>query len=269
MKILVPVDFSEISANAVRQAVALAEKSRSSLVLYHVYHRPAMPEDVLPEKSAQLLHKKQLQVQASYQQFLEAVPELASVPFTFQSELGISTRKIPEKAASEQADLVVMGTKGAWGFNEIWGSKTGKVSEAIECPLLIIPPKAELGNVKSIGFACDYRQEHVNEGLYHLSVFASLLGACVQVITVVSPKEQMQQTSPETPRKEEINGVDYSFHYVSNKDVATGLLEYSEEQQISIIALLRGKYSFIEKLFHESLTQFMVEHASKPLLVFK
>lgn len=57
---------------------------------------------------------------------------------------GNPTARILERATSERADLIVMGTHGLGGFERFMlGSVTERVLRKAACPVLIVPPVSE------------------------------------------------------------------------------------------------------------------------------
>jgi nucleotide-binding universal stress UspA family protein len=58
-------------------------------------------------------------------------------------DVGLPTRAILDRAATLPADLIVMGTHGAGGFEHmLLGSVTEKVLRRATCPVLTVPPRA-------------------------------------------------------------------------------------------------------------------------------
>ena len=77
-----------------------------------------------------------------WQAFLGALP-LKKVSWIKRTEDGNPADTILKAAASEKADLIVMGTHGRTGLNHmLLGSVTEKVARRAECPVLTIGPGA-------------------------------------------------------------------------------------------------------------------------------
>jgi nucleotide-binding universal stress UspA family protein len=134
---VVPVDFSERSAGAVRYANLLARHFHSELDLLHVFTPPALefggsagPDSVLSE----LYRNRAAEVERDLQDFL--ADELADVPTRRVVSEGDTAHRIVEWAHNEHAALIVMASHGYGPFRRfILGSNTAKVLHDADCPV--------------------------------------------------------------------------------------------------------------------------------------
>ena len=115
--ILVPTDFSEPSANALRVAVQLAQKLRTSIEVFHVDIDPTVvlppPGDVLAVPM--VFERIQAQAEARLQSAADEVRR-AGVACTTASELGRTHTTIIEQARRVGAGLIVMGSHARHGL---------------------------------------------------------------------------------------------------------------------------------------------------------
>lgn len=143
--ILCPFDFSEVSTHALEQAGVLARASGARLTVLHVFLSvmPTTGLDALDAATAQVIEPEDLQelrdkVTAACRLAIEGG---ASVSIIIVG--GAPAPVILEHAASDGADLIVMGTHGASGIQHlILGSVTEKVLRRATCPVLTVPPRA-------------------------------------------------------------------------------------------------------------------------------
>ena len=142
-KILVPVDFSEHAAAALDRAVDLAKRFGARLTLLHAYELPgpAMTEYQIsiPEPLAE-------QVRAAASTRLEALRERAAAgDLEVGCELvrGSAADAVANVAASLEADLVVMGTRGNTGLQHLLlGSVAERTVRTAPCPVLTVKADA-------------------------------------------------------------------------------------------------------------------------------
>ncbi|WP_421897962.1 universal stress protein [Marinoscillum sp.] len=265
-RILLPTDFSERAGNALDQAIHLADRIGGRLLILHVYHRLVAEEDYTdnPEKLEKSIDKK-------FAKLLKEHPQLSRVPHEFRKELGLSLDNILDTVQNEAIDLLVMATKGASGFDEIWGTKTAKIIKRVQVPVFVIPDKTSLKRLKKVGLACDYSTSTVNHEMQFLIDLAREMELAVDVITLNRDAKTMIRQELDN-REDIINLLDEvksDFHFTDSNSVEDGLVEYSLANNIDLIAILPKSYSFIERLFNESLTQKMTFHSPIPLLVLK
>ncbi len=129
--IVVPVDFSEASKAALRQAAALAAAHGGRLIVEHVVDtRPLPPYAV------------ETVAEAEREQAQKAVADLlAEENWGVQTELLVSTgaphAQICETAREMNADLIVMGTQGLGALDRLLiGSVTERVLRSAPCAVL-------------------------------------------------------------------------------------------------------------------------------------
>ncbi|HVO96001.1 MAG TPA: universal stress protein, partial [Terriglobales bacterium] len=151
-KILVPVDFSEDSANGLRYAVSLAQKTQAELVVLHVTQKEeadgfldllAMMEGAptlnppagIPVD--QLLHEKALDL---YHFVEKVVRNPGPLKIRRRVALGSKTEKIPGVAKEENIDLVVLAVQKQSFLPYLMARGTLlKVISKMPCPVLLAP----------------------------------------------------------------------------------------------------------------------------------
>lgn len=269
--ILVPVDFTDRSMHAVEQASMLAQKSGSELVLFHAYHRPMVPAGVEPEVEKSFLKKRARSIENKFNELVKEVPQLNQITYRIIKNLGKSTDTIIKAVEDYSVDLIVMGTKGAHGFDEIWGSKAAKVGEKAQCPVLILPDKSDLSKLNKIGFACDFNQKNNSKMLNYLPFMAKVFNTKINVIYVsVDPNDRHPREYKEAIKIHRLlEEIPHSFDYVYNKNIEDGLVNYCKDNDIGLLAIMPKSRNFFEKLFRDSLTKQMVYHIDVPMLVLK
>jgi|GEM_PF-781108 len=269
--ILVPVDFSEKSEYALGQAIAFAKTSNSKLILFNAYHRPMVPSGVEVEVEKSFLKKRARSIDKKFDDLIQNCPELKDVEFTTRKMLGKSTDSIVAAIKPMDIDLVIMASKGAHGFDEIWGSKSAKVAMRAKCPVLVLPDRADIGNLNNIGFACDFKNKIDSEMLNILPLLAKIYNVKIHVINVTLSAKDTYAKKHKDPIKLHhlLEEVPHSFDYIYNRDVEYGLIKYCKDNDIGLLAIMPKSRNFFEKLFRESLTEQMVYHIDIPLLVLK
>jgi nucleotide-binding universal stress UspA family protein len=152
-KLLVAVDGSENSARASHAAVELAEKLKAELIVLHAitppalyYHTEISPEGPVIEPPT---HEKEIDL---YLEYARRVGRGIVDPTVSEAKKrGITVKEdIPEAAASvvetivnhavkENADLIIVGTRGLGGFKKlVMGSVSNGVVSHAHCPVLVI-----------------------------------------------------------------------------------------------------------------------------------
>jgi nucleotide-binding universal stress UspA family protein len=136
--ILCPVDFSDSSRAAIKQAVAVAGFYKTRITALHVLSplsfavhgvAAAAMDDVGIE------HLRRLTAAEL------AAATRCGIGVDVLVDVGQAAATILDRAATLAADMVVMGTHGTSGFQHILlGSVTEKVLRTARCPVLTVPP---------------------------------------------------------------------------------------------------------------------------------
>ncbi|EEO27581.1 universal stress protein [Oxalobacter paraformigenes] len=152
-KILIAVDFSEISLYQARQALALARPD-TEIVLLHAYEVPNEGMMRYANISQGLLHEFRsdirLKAGAEMQAFIAALKTPHHVTSVIQ--LGVPHTVIREHAASKKPDLLVMGKQGRSRFEEfLLGSTSRNTLYETDCDILIVPPTAAVRQIQETG----------------------------------------------------------------------------------------------------------------------
>lgn len=143
-RLLVPVDFSDLSLRALRYAVGLAQESRGSLIIVHVVAADHGWLDLGREQYRDL--DEALQKQAAVE--LRALAG-ANVPRNMQADLevriGRPAEEIVAAASESKSDLIVLSTRGLTGLDRyLIGSVAERVARLAPCPVLLLPPGKQL-----------------------------------------------------------------------------------------------------------------------------
>ena len=149
-RILVPVDFSDCSLDALEYAVVLAQQAKASLMLLHVLEPVSYGLDFT------LSHiRTREQVRESWTKRLEELVsshQHSHVPMEFRLRGGLPTDSILDSAQTLPCDLIVMGTHGRRGISHtISGSVAEAVLRKAHCPVIAVrSPKLEPGHHRAI-----------------------------------------------------------------------------------------------------------------------
>lgn len=171
-KIAVLTDFSENAELALRYAAAFARGYKASLVLAHAYVPPyyafAAPEanlvyQAFHDLSEDLSGRLKAETSAAYLQGLRCTTLLREgAPKDLLDEL-------------HDADLIVVGTSGATGFEKAaLGSTAEAIFRSSKVPVLTVGPKCRCGiaaiSLKTVLYATDFSRGAAMAGPYAVSI---------------------------------------------------------------------------------------------------
>ena len=141
--ILLPVDFSKASTNALWTASEIARKYGSKLTLLHVTEAPEfrgyLEIDDLDEEE---LSSSQIEEAENRLADLHSKAPLDGIEVYTRVIFGRPGRKIVEFAHEEDIDLIVIPSHGKSGFEKLlMGSNVNKVVHRADCPVLVLREK--------------------------------------------------------------------------------------------------------------------------------
>jgi nucleotide-binding universal stress UspA family protein len=138
--ILCPVDFSDHSRAALRQAVALTGSARGRVTALFV-NDPLLVAAAAAAYDPRLLAAS---TDAELRRFVTtSLPAAAARRVRFAAAIGEPGREIVRLATRQGADLIVMGTHGMGAAARLFfGSVTDYVLRHTPVPLLAVPPAA-------------------------------------------------------------------------------------------------------------------------------
>ena len=136
-KIVVPIDFSETSAQALPYAAALAERFGAEITLLHVIEPLPLPAD-----SGYVPASTQSADQDTAQTHLLTLSREAfdgDIPARTLVRRGQPFQEITDRASSLGADMIVLTTHGYTGLTHVLlGSTAERVVRHADCPVLVV-----------------------------------------------------------------------------------------------------------------------------------
>lgn len=144
--IVVPVDFSETSHDAVKAAVDLARQGQGTVRLIHVvadgFHTPSMAELAgvdFPEITRRWIEEAEERLQT-----FAVDHHLDSARVTTAVAVGAPAAEIVRYAREHAADLIVLGSHGHGAFRRFMlGSVAERVIRQAGCPVMVVPHRRQ------------------------------------------------------------------------------------------------------------------------------
>lgn len=266
--IILPTDGSENAAHAMRYAMHLFSGQETRFIVFESVDISAYGSD-LPvvnvigtEEIEEMLGRSIVPLKA----------EFAHEPFHLEvkAALGGLVPCLDELAETEDADLIVMGTKGASGLlGAVIGSNAADVIANATCPVIAVPSGAELKLPKRILFATD------NKGLSSPSVAQPMLRiavkckATIQLVHVLDEGHTIELDEAVAGLKLEqlLSDIPHDYLFLSNSDKAAAIEHHANDNGIDMLVTVPRRNNFFDAIFHRSVTRKLALHTKVPLLV--
>lgn len=138
-RLLVPIDFSIISKDALPWAAFLAARFKAEMILLHVVEK--FPIDYLlgPELMNQAITPLMKQAEVDLQAMAQSLSNSTGVKASGVVRDGTPHKEICQMAKELRADLIVLTTHGYTGLKHVWlGSTAERVARHAICPVLTV-----------------------------------------------------------------------------------------------------------------------------------
>ncbi len=274
-KILVPVDFSVHSYNVVQQATEIAQYSKAQIIILHVYHKPLLSSAMIKKLEPDLvkmLEKSRLDhlmnvIQDQFDTMVKGIPGLSEIKTKFIKSRGLVVDNIIDINNQEKIDLIIMGTRGAKGINEFWGTKTAEICLTLKTPVLVIPQHSKQQKSDKIAFAYDLKSIRDINGLNIVKILSQVYNAEIHIITI-HPDCHISSTEAENIFKLKSHFEEFSpvVHQQCGDNIEDELYGYLKENKISLLVALHRSRKLMEEMFHDSFTEKFVYHSNIPVL---
>lgn len=275
-KIIVPVDFSEISENALKSAAFLAKKSNSELIIVHMLELSSslinQSESYSQEQAIfylKLAEKK-------FNEFLDKdyLEDINVKPIIRHYKILSELNNI---AKEEEADLIVMGSHGVTSLKDQFiGSNTEKVVRNSNIPVLVIKGVPVTTDFMSAVFACNFLEEDVKPYLKAKNFLTENLGCKLQLLNVNTPygkfkstRERHEKVSKFLVKAEENAELLKDVAFIADYSVEKGILEYANLNGSDLIIMATHGRKGLNHFFEGSISEDVANHSTLPVLTFK
>ncbi|WP_057936572.1 universal stress protein [Algoriphagus resistens] len=279
-KILVPYDFSEQAQNALDFSTALASGfGNFEISLLNVIEVPSTTGmgtmgggEVIPEMENQVFFIELMDRRK--EQFKEMEQRYAGKNYGFNTKivLGNAFRSIASAISKEDPDLVVMGSKGTSGLEEVLiGSNTEKVVRTAHCPVVTVKSQADPTAIRKIVFASDFREDQ-DQLADQLKALQKLFDADLYLVIINTPGsfETTRESAVRIKRFANKYAIDHAVAEIYNSySEEAGIVEFAEDIDADLIAMATHGRTGLAHLFTGSIAENVVNHAKRPVWTFK
>lgn len=287
-RILVPVDFSELSYKAAHYALELARTLKAEVMLLNAWFNSANQGFVFNEMFAfqvnvdALLREQEQEAQARIEDMATELrkrvrdEKMRGVKVEYDLVRGGSVESILAYVEDYKPGTLVMGTHGK--YREAWallGSTTAKVIEKCPVPVLAVPWGYDTTNFtapRNVAYLTRFDEKDML-AIHRLIAFVRPFRVKVYCVHLHA-EDSLQLDSLRMKKMKDyfaqaITDVEIECGLIESNDAVKGLLDFVNEKHIDVLALISRKRNLIEQLLRPSLTRKLLFGSDIPLLVFR
>jgi nucleotide-binding universal stress UspA family protein len=272
--ILVPLDFSKSSLNALETATALAKQHNATITVLNVvdpnflfefkgfYYISEKTIDSIVEVSARRLSSIAKKVKEEHA--LNCISEL---------KVGPVPQSIINTAFDFDVDLIIMGTHGVSGFRKFFiGSSAQKVIKITSCPVLTIPSNRKWLKFKKILFPIRRVAGAIEKYDWVRKIITNDASINLLVLAHTYDKEErmfLQNLVQELKAKTLKDQITISGTLKVGEKMPHVVLKMSKYFDSDVIVLTSSPDCDLKQFFIGPFEQHVVNHANVPVLSVK
>jgi len=267
-EILVAVDFSESSINALEHAIGVAERFKSNILMVWVESNSSLQYLEL-EKGDDVKKKVAIRFDEIIKKYK---PTLNRQDIEYRCRKGVAYKEIVALSIENKVDMIVTGVHGAHGFRRfLMGNTANHIIAEAKCPVLTIGLHRTLGRalqdiVLPIDQSLDTRQK---VGI--ATQFAQLFGATIHILglytsNVKTLQRRVDEYVKQVDKHLVKNGIKTEIYMEKNYKGAKSILNYSKKVDANLILTMIETESRTSDLWLGSQGQQLVNQSTIPVL---
>lgn len=273
-KILIPIDFSELSEYAFSIAEEIQATTNAELICLNVIH---VGKNAMFNHDGTLSTSNDFDIQAFENQKKSNEAKMQTFLANNKKAKGLVSignieSDILHCEKDEAVDLIIMGTHGSEGLaQQLSGTIADKIIRLANAPVISLKCKRETAEFKDILLAGDFNPP-VKDNIDQLKKLSSIFGAKIHLLRVNTVFNKVDKAEAEHNMEQycELNEIEAAdFHIIEAKNVETGIAEFAEKNNIEFIAIgSRGRMG-ISAFFNGCVSADLVNHLYKPVFTFR
>ncbi|MEP7323164.1 MAG: universal stress protein [Saprospiraceae bacterium] len=271
-RVLVPIDFSEVSLNALESAIAICKIQLSTLTLIHIVENNFMLfSQELSGLNGNILSDLMKIAEDQLSKLAKKIRVKHDIVVNHIVQPGNPADETCMFAVQKQSDLIVIATHGTSGFREFFlGSNAYRVVKNAPCPVLTIPGKSSWTEFRNILFPIRmvpnaFEKYDVVRPIIRRNNSSLLIAGFIQLkfpTGFVEMKEKVDHYKNIVLRDDVICRSE--VHTCDN--VAKKVLSISEIERPDLIVITATLDEKLKDFFIGPYTQTIVNHAHFPVL---
>jgi nucleotide-binding universal stress UspA family protein len=272
--ILVPIDFSPQSKHALDLAAEMARKGHIKIEAINIIEglTPSsfntMGDGISNYTEDEFFLKKLYDKTKENLQNLIDQGKYSGLKISASVVVGNPYQSISKAIADHEANLVIMGTKGTSGIDEVLiGSNTEKVVRYAKCPVITLKSAVDFSKIQNIVLATNLNEEQP-EVVKEIKKLQHLTGAKIHLVKVNTPnnfhtQRQFNKEFADYVQKYKLENCDtFLYNATSEED---GILSYAEDMQADLIAIGTHGRTGLLHLLSGSIAEDVVNHSQIPV----
>lgn len=272
--VIVATNFSPSCSNAAHYAADLSKQMGiKQIVLYHSYSLPLAVElPLLDANDSNFLYNN------SMTKLILLREELAAIVPDGTDIITVSNDKTLLSGVNELFDqypqslLVIGASEKRKAESVLVGSNTASLIRQERLPVLIIPNQSSYKPIRKVVYACDLKRISDEELEKWIKSFIEKLRAHLIILNVSHDEaDNFKPNIVDDIYKLHSIWEDKKpdYHFLERKNIVKGIIQFAEIQEADLIIAVPKTYSFLNQLFHKSISNKLASNSYLPLLLLR
>jgi nucleotide-binding universal stress UspA family protein len=266
-QILVAIDFSKTSMNALAYAIYLANKAKADVQMVWVDNTTS--DEVVYEGFAYQERNEKVALLKDLQESNKK--KLKGGKLDYKVRKGKVYIELAQHAKSLDADLIITGTHGISGYEEYWiGSNAYRVVTNAPCPVITLRYDFEISDIRKIVIPIDSTQE-TRQKIPVASQIAQLFKSEIHVLSLYSSSLKSEHRRVDTYAKHVVDFFDahnlkHKESRLDTENITRSIIDFSEEMKADLIAIMTEQETTTANMFMGPYARQIVNNSTVPVL---
>jgi len=267
-KIVVGIDFSSCSINALEHAISIAKRSRSDLSMVWVNHLDYSKE-IFTVEPKQLLAEVEERLKGLVEKYK---PEIGIGNIDYHITKGKIYKEICVVAEKLDAFLIVVGTHGSSGFEEFWiGSNANRIVSSSKIPTLTIRGGVDIGrDLKIIVMPFDSTKV-TRQKMPITALLASYFNSEVHLVGLMTSslediRFRIENYILQAQDYLKEQNIRFKTKFIDCHNVSDATLNYAKEVDANLISIMTEQETSTSNIWLGPYAEQMVNHSPIPVL---
>ncbi len=267
-EILVCIDFSKSSINALKYAVLVANKLECDILMVWV-NKPDQSDSILDYESPKL----KMEMKDKFEELIEQYKNtLINGKITYKLRKGKVYQEIVNQAKYDDAYMIIAGTHGVSGFEEYWiGSNAYRIVTYAPCPVITVRQNFNIkDSIYKIVLPIDSTLETRQKVPFTAQV-AKAFDAEIHLLALYSSSMKTIKNKVDSYAKQSAKflideGVNCKIECIEASNITNATIDYATKIDADLISIMTEQETSASNIWLGTYAQQMVNHSPVPVL---
>lgn len=268
-KIIVPIDFSEISYAGLGLAILIAERNGAQIEMVHVLNEKNVNFDAA-ERKAETIAKSKEKFEKIIKEY--KTREKKKLEFDYILKEGDIADEVVGQSHASESSMIVMSTKGESNVKEkLMGSNASNIVNNSQDPVITIKDNEVPQDIQKIVLPIDHTLESRQKVPFTVYL-AKLFYSEIHVITIDDSSFDDIERKLELYEKQvadfiQKHNITYFSSHKEEPDIAKAVLDYAKSIDADLISVMTEQEKRLKKLILGDYTTRFINESPYPVLL--